>query len=816
MCQTLKHAQIVPRRSTERGHADHGWLNTYHTLSFASYQDPRYQSFGALRVLNEDRVHPNSGFPFHTHRNAEIFSYVLSGELTHRDSMMNKAAVNNAAGKDQFYRIRRGDVQFTTGGSGISHSEHNEHHSETVHFLQIWVLPWKSGLTPRYHDLTIDDAAKHQGFVTIISPLRAGQSATPAQERAAVPVVEGTIPIHADFLLGASIIAPDSFASWKIGGNGAVDSKKDRKVFIHLPMTKGGRSKVRLPDGTVLAEGDGAFVTKVDAGDVLQVQSVGIVEAESAAQTSNGSYGGSNTPPALNISSSYILVQAAIQRAQARILNDSLVPWKFHPRNSNFEPPSNATKTYVKNVTIQQNGIDAASVLKPMAGEVNESYTLSITTQGAVEITAVSSIGILRALETFTQLFYQHSVSSEVYCPYAPVSILDAPKFAHRGLNMDVARNFYPPSFIMHTIDALAWNKFNRLHLHVTDAQSWPLDIPALPDLSAKGAYRKGLSYTPAQLAEIQAYGMYRGVEVHIEIDMPGHTSVLAFSYPELITAYNIQPNWSTYANEPPSGSLKLNSSAVYDFLHRLWEDLLPRVAPYSAYFHTGGDEVNVNAYSLDDTVKSNQSAILQPLLQRLVDFNHAYIRAAGMTPIVWEEMLLDWNLTLGSDVIVQTWYLDCGHGSWVDPPPTPDGIASPYYPYYDYCSPLKNWHLMYSHSPFASLNFSPTNTSNTTATTPTYNVPPNSSSLIIGGEVHIWSELTDPVNFDAVVWPRAAAAAEVLWSGNTDAQGKNRSLVEVSARLAPWRERMVQRGIAAGLVQMIWCEQEGGCVANG
>lgn len=284
---------------------------------------------------------------------------------------------------------------------------------------------------------------------------------------------------------------------------------------------------------------------------------------------------------------------------------------------------------------------------------------MSLTTDGAVEITAISSIGILRALDTFTQLFYQHSADSAVYCPNAPVSIVDAPKFAHRGLNMDVARNYYPPSFIMHAIDALAWNKFNRLHLHATDAQSWPLDIPALPELSANGPYRKGLSYSRQELADIQEYGMYRGVEVVVEIDMPGHTSVIALAYPDLITAYNIQPNWSTYANEPPSGSLKLNSSAVYDFLHTLWEDLLPRLAPYSAYFHTGGDELNVNTYSLDDTVKSNQTTILQPLLQKFVDFNHDYVRAAGMTPIVWEEMLLDWNLTLGSDVIVQTWLSD-------------------------------------------------------------------------------------------------------------------------------------------------------------
>ncbi|KAL8866686.1 MAG: hypothetical protein Q9174_006149, partial [Haloplaca sp. 1 TL-2023] len=211
---------------------------------------------------------------------------------------------------------------------------------------------------------------------------------------------------------------------------------------------------------------------------------------------------------------------------------------------------------------------------------------------------------------------------------------------------MDVARNYYAPSDIMHTIDALAWNKMNRLHLHATDAQSWPLDIPALPNLSRKGAYRRGLSYSPEDLAQIQEHGMYRGVEVVVEIDMPGHTSSIAFSQPELITGFN-ERNWSDYAAEPPSGSLKLNSSAVYTFLSTLWQDLLPQVLPYSAYFHTGGDEVNANVYTLDDTVRSNDSEVLQPLLQRFVDFNHDYIRAAGMTPVVWQEMLLEWDLTL-------------------------------------------------------------------------------------------------------------------------------------------------------------------------
>lgn len=112
----LSHATIVPRRSSARGHADHGWLNSYHTFSFADYYDPEFMNFGSLRVLNEDRVAPGTGFPTHPHRDAEIFSYILSGELTHRDSMIQKGA-EGKQGK-QFYQMKRGDVQFTTGGTG--------------------------------------------------------------------------------------------------------------------------------------------------------------------------------------------------------------------------------------------------------------------------------------------------------------------------------------------------------------------------------------------------------------------------------------------------------------------------------------------------------------------------------------------------------------------------------------------------------------------------------------------------------------------------------------------------------------------------
>ena len=117
MSKALSHAKITPRRSSARGHADHGWLNSYHTFSFANYYDSQFQNFGSLRVLNEDRVAGGTGFPTHPHRDAEIFSYILSGELTHRDSMIKKGAEGKEG--DDFYRMKRGDVQFTTGGSGM-------------------------------------------------------------------------------------------------------------------------------------------------------------------------------------------------------------------------------------------------------------------------------------------------------------------------------------------------------------------------------------------------------------------------------------------------------------------------------------------------------------------------------------------------------------------------------------------------------------------------------------------------------------------------------------------------------------------------
>lgn len=431
-------------------------------------------------------------------------------------------------------------------------------------------------------------------------------------------------------------------------------------------------------------------------------------EGSIAADDSSDRWGGGNGK-SRSVTSPEI-IEYAINTAWRRIFKYNLYPWMFHPRD--WTPPSPEKKSkWIQRVNLKLHAQDPANIGKPLVGEIDESYSLYITEAGVATITSNSSIGIAHALSTFSQLFYTDQSERTVYTPYIPVNIYDTPAFVHRGINMDVARNFFPVSIIKKQIDAAAFNKMNRFHLHVTDSQSWPLDIPSMPELSAKGAYHREQVYTASDFAELQRHAALQGVEMVTEIDMPGHTSSIWHSHPDLIAAFNIQPNWDTYAAEPPSGTLKLNSSDVYDFLEKLFDDLLPRVYPYTNYFHTGGDEVNKNAYTLDDTVRSASYDVLQPLMQRFIDRNHDQVRAAGLTPVVWEEMLIDWNLTLGHDVIVQAWqsdeavakitrsghraiagnynywYLDCGKGQWLNFDPS---VAAQFWPFNDYCAPCK------------------------------------------------------------------------------------------------------------------------------
>jgi len=159
--------QMHLRKASQRGHADHGWLDTNHTFSFAGYRDPEYMGFGHLRVINEDRVAPGRGFGAHSHRNMEIISYVVAGGLEHKDSIGTGSV------------IRPGEVQVMSAGRGVAHSEFNASALEPVHFLQIWVLPAEGNTQPRYDQRAFDTTPR--GARLVVSPdgrdgsLRVGQ-----------------------------------------------------------------------------------------------------------------------------------------------------------------------------------------------------------------------------------------------------------------------------------------------------------------------------------------------------------------------------------------------------------------------------------------------------------------------------------------------------------------------------------------------------------------------------------------------------------------------------------------------------------------
>lgn len=149
---------IAVRQAESRGAANFGWLDSRHTFSFGNYYDPDFMGFGPLRVINEDRVKPGAGFDTHGHRDMEILSYVLDGALEHKDSLGTGAV------------LRPGDVQIMSAGTGIRHSEFNHSKSDPVHFLQIWLLPDKEGITPRYVDKTFADAEKQGHLLLLASP----------------------------------------------------------------------------------------------------------------------------------------------------------------------------------------------------------------------------------------------------------------------------------------------------------------------------------------------------------------------------------------------------------------------------------------------------------------------------------------------------------------------------------------------------------------------------------------------------------------------------------------------------------------------
>ena len=226
------------RRSEDRGYADHGWLRSYHSFSFAEYYDPRRVQFGPLRVINEDRVAPGAGFGAHSHRDMEIISYVLDGELAHKDSTGTSST------------IRPGDVQRMSAGTGVTHSEFNGSREQPVHFLQIWILPSERGIEPGYEEKRFTTEQKRGRLRLIASP----------------DAADGSVRIHQDARVYAGLFDGDEAARLEVATG--------RVAYLHVArgqvtangeaLNAGDALELSHTSQLTLASGNGAEVLVLD------------------------------------------------------------------------------------------------------------------------------------------------------------------------------------------------------------------------------------------------------------------------------------------------------------------------------------------------------------------------------------------------------------------------------------------------------------------------------------------------------------------------------------------------------------------------
>lgn len=220
---------ITIRKSQERGHANHGWLDSYHSFSFARYYDPEHMGYSVLRVINEDVIDGGQGFGRHPHKDMEIVTYMLSGQLQHRDSMGNGSVIGP------------GDVQRMTAGTGVEHSEFNASQTEAAHLLQIWLLPEKNNLAPSYEDKHFTDADKHNRWCLIVS--QDGR--------------QGSLMVHQNVNIYATKLTPSASLSY--------DMQENRSLYIQVAA-----GRINL-NGELLIAGDAA---KVDKKTVIMIKAL--------------------------------------------------------------------------------------------------------------------------------------------------------------------------------------------------------------------------------------------------------------------------------------------------------------------------------------------------------------------------------------------------------------------------------------------------------------------------------------------------------------------------------------------------------------
>ncbi|KAI9294639.1 RmlC-like cupin [Neoconidiobolus thromboides FSU 785] len=239
---------IKIRESESRGYVDKGWLKASHSFSFSTYVDEEYMGYGLLRVLNEDHVEKSSGFGFHSHRNYEIITYIVSGEIEHKDNMGHREI------------IKRGQIQFTSAGSGISHSEVNSNKELDAHVLQVWVKPNAMNLTPYYDTLKFEEKKRSNQFIALISPGDYDSSE-----------ITDTIGINANFYMSSILLDGGN----RVEYNYLAKLNANRKIYIHVVDDSTNSEYSLLNEEFKLFNGDAAIIEDFNEVDKIELENKG-------------------------------------------------------------------------------------------------------------------------------------------------------------------------------------------------------------------------------------------------------------------------------------------------------------------------------------------------------------------------------------------------------------------------------------------------------------------------------------------------------------------------------------------------------------
>lgn len=404
---------------------------------------------------------------------------------------------------------------------------------------------------------------------------------------------------------------------------------------------------------------------------------------------------------------------------------------------------------------------------------VDESYSLSIDIAGACDISSKTVWGALHGMETFTQLLQRHE--DAVSCAYVPASVTDSPRFTHRGMLIDTSRHFLPVSELERLIDSLPMSKLNVLHVHLVDAQSFPLDTPSAPEI-VKGAYSSTAVYSMEQLKALNEYANNRGVRLLLEVDIPGHAGSWAAGYPEIMAdCLDHYSNINNYALNP-------TIPETYDIIGKIMKDVMETTGVKN--FHLGGDEVVYGCWSNDASIVAFMAEKGWTNYDRLLEYFVLKVdkiaRDLGATPVHWNEVFTA-NVAVEPDTVFEVWTDQSQMALIADANFTIISAPSDVW-YLDHAD--NTWDVMYEYDPISDLSASQT-------------------SLVLGGEVAMWGEHVDENNIESIIYPRANSVAERLWSPasvNDASAAKSRFNLQ--------RCRMIQRGIRSSAIEPGYCSQ--------